>query len=453
MLRELADGQGERRLRVGEQVVGDPREGGGHVGLQRPDAVGDRGRLLARLRSPFRRENEYRQLPLALKFALTLVCGLAQGNHQEAGPGRPQQNRNIYSDEGSMKILALDAGGTSTRAVALDPAGTVLGHGRAAAGNPTAAGIVPAAEAIAAASAAALAEAGSAEVAVIAMAGEQSDAFRAEVTRRLAAYGVTQVVLEHDLLALFCSGTPSPDGYALIAGTGTVAARVVDGGLARVVGGRGWLLGDAGGGFWIGRRVARAVVAALDGQTGPTALTALVLAALGISTASPDPDSEAGRVAAIRQMVSAVYARRPVALAELAPLAFAVPDDPVARSIVVAASRALADLVAAVRVPELDGPVVVGGSVIARGILGAGPGLAADLVPVAGDTPVIPVPDGLVGAAVLALRHTGSTVDDARFTTLQAQVLARTGPGAELGVLSNSPGRAGNADSGPAPAR
>ena len=34
-----------------------------------------------------------------------------------------------------------------------------------------------------------------------------------------------QAVLDHDLLALFCSGTPSPDGYALIAGTGTVAAR------------------------------------------------------------------------------------------------------------------------------------------------------------------------------------------------------------------------------------
>ena len=32
--------------------------------------------------------------------------------------------------------------------------------------------------------------------------------------------------------------------------------------------------------------------------------------------------------------------------------------------------------------------------------------------------------------AVLALRHTGSTVDEARFTALQAQVLARSGSGA-----------------------
>ena len=324
-----------------------------------------------------------------------------------------------------MTLLALDAGGTSTRAVSLGATGQVLGYGRGPAGNPTAAGIGPAVEAIGAAAGVALAGAGSAEVAVVAMAGEQTDAFRAQVTERLAAYAVTRVVLDHDLLALFCSGTAAADGYALIAGTGTVAARVVDGQLAAVVGGRGWLLGDAGGGFWIGRRVARAVVAALDGQTGPTALTPLVLATLGIDTRSSDPDSPAGRAAAIRQIVSAVYARRPVALAELAPLAFAAADDPAARAIVVAASRALADLLEAVRVPELSGPVVVGGSVVVRGILDAPPGLAADLVPPAGSTPVTSVPDGLVGAAVLALRHTGSVVDQTTFARLQADVLAR----------------------------
>ncbi|MGI3781219.1 MAG: BadF/BadG/BcrA/BcrD ATPase family protein, partial [Janthinobacterium lividum] len=246
-------------------------------------------------------------------------------------------------------------------------------------------------------------------------------------TERLAAYGVQRVVLEHDLLALFCSGTPSSDGYALIAGTGTVAARVAGGDLAAVVGGRGWLLGDAGGGFWIGRRVARAAIAALDGQTGPTALTPLVLAALGIDTRTSDPEDPVGRVAVIRQVVSAVYARRPVALAELAPLAFAAAasDDPTARAIVVAASQALADLLDAVRVPELAGPVVVGGSVVVRGVLDAPEALAVDLVPPAGGTPVISVADGLVGAAVLALRHTGTPVGAALFERLRAGVLAR----------------------------
>lgn len=322
-------------------------------------------------------------------------------------------------------LLALDAVGTSTRAVALTSAGEVLGQGRGPAGNPTAAGIEPAADAIAAAARVALSEVGPAEVAVIAMAGEQSEAFRRQVVERLAPYGVARVVLEHDLLALFCSGTAAPDGYALVAGTGTVAARVARGGLAQVVGGRGWLLGDAGGGFWIGRRVVRAVIAALDGQAGPTELTPLVLAALGVDLRTADPEDPVGRVSAIRQIVSAVYARRPVALAELAPLAFRAPDDPVARSIVVAASQALADLLHAVRVPELLGPVVVGGSVVVRGILDAPASLAPDLVPPAGDTPVIGVPDGLVGAAVLALRHTGSVVDQVAFASLRAQLLVR----------------------------
>ena len=99
---------------------------------------------------------------------------------------------------------------------------------------------------------------------------------------RLAALGVGQVVLEHDLLGMFHSGTAALDGYALIAGTGTVAARIRGARLDRVVGGRGWLLGDAGGGFWIGHAVARAVVASLDGQGQGTKLTGLVLEALGI---------------------------------------------------------------------------------------------------------------------------------------------------------------------------
>ena len=119
-------------------------------------------------------------------------------------------------------------------------------------------------------------------LALIAMAGEKTAAFRTEVSRRLAALGVRDVVLEHDLLGVFHSGTAARDGYALIAGTGTVAARIRAGRLDRVAGGKGWLLGDAGGGFWIGHAVARAVVAALDGQGQNTALTGLVLKAMGI---------------------------------------------------------------------------------------------------------------------------------------------------------------------------
>jgi glucosamine kinase len=255
-------------------------------------------------------------------------------------------------------------------------------------------------------------------MALLAMAGEKTAAFRQQVSGRLVALGVGEVVLEHDLLGMFHSGTAVLDGYALIAGTGTVAARIHRGRLDRVVGGKGWLLGDAGGGFWIGHAVTRAVVASLDGQGPDTALTDLLLEALGIQG---ETENRSEREAILRQLVSVLYARPPISLADFAPLAFAAYEDPVAHPILIGAAAALADLLSAVRAPDLSGPVVVGGSVIVRGMLAAPPSLRADLVhPASGDA-VIPVSDGLVGAAVLVLRHAGRDVDETIFRRIQAE--------------------------------
>ena len=319
-------------------------------------------------------------------------------------------------------FLAVDAGGTSTRAVLIDTLGRAYGYGRAGGGNPTATGIGPAAEAIGYAAERAIGDltgSGQPALALIAMAGEKTAAFREQVVGRLAGLGLSEVVLDPDLLGMFHSGTPARDGYALIAGTGAVAARIRGGRLDRVVGGKGWLLGDAGSGFWIGHAVARAVVASLDGQGQRTVLTGLVLEKLGIEA---DPGTLAGRAEALRQLVSAVYARPPVSLAELAPLAFEVHDDRVARAILLDASAALADLLSAVRAPDLAGPVVVGGSILVRGMLAAPADLQVELVPIAAGHPVIPVSDGLVGAAVLVLRRAGGNVDDPLFHRIRAEV-------------------------------
>jgi N-acetylglucosamine kinase-like BadF-type ATPase len=311
-------------------------------------------------------------------------------------------------------FIAVDAGGTSTRAVTVDAGGQILGYGRSGGGNPTSAGISAAVAAIGAASEGAAAGVTEApvEAVVIAMAGEQTAEFSAQVAERLARLG--PVVLQGDLLAMFHSGTHRMDGYAVIAGTGSIAARVRDGRLDRVVGGRGWLLGDAGSGFWIGHRVARAVVSALDGQGPETALTPLVLAELGIA-AGP-----AG--AALPQVVSALYARRPVQLSQFAPLAFAVAEDPVAGKILSGAAAALADLLATVQQPALTGPVVLGGSVLVRGFL-AGPSAWRDRLGLPSGEVVV-VSDGVVGAAVLALRSAGIAVDDDLFGRIRAGAAA-----------------------------
>jgi N-acetylglucosamine kinase-like BadF-type ATPase len=104
-------------------------------------------------------------------------------------------------------LLAVDAGGTSTRAVALDSSGYAYGYGLAGSGNPTAAGIYSAVTAIA--DAASLARAGvpvdAESLAVLAMAGVKSSPFAEQVTARLAGLGWAQVVLQHDLLGTFHS--------------------------------------------------------------------------------------------------------------------------------------------------------------------------------------------------------------------------------------------------------
>jgi N-acetylglucosamine kinase-like BadF-type ATPase len=321
-------------------------------------------------------------------------------------------------------LLAADAGGTSTRAVALDKAGRALGYGRAGAGNPTAAGTGEAVDAIVRACELALtgARPGGAvdhcTTASIAHAGERTADFRDQVSTRLSALGCRQVDLRHDLLGMFHSGTPAPDGYVLVGGTGTIAGRVVRGRLESVVGGHGWLLGDAGGGYWIGHRVARAVIASLDGQAAPTALTGLLLDAVGVRA---DPSTTTGRRDAAKQLVSALYARRPASLAAFAPLAFAAHEDPVAREILVSASTALESLVAAVRVPDLPGPLVVGGSVVVRGLLEAPADLRRELTPLA-DVEPIRVCDGLVGAAVMGMQAAGIAVDETLFSTLRAEI-------------------------------
>ncbi len=76
-----------------------------------------------------------------------------------------------------------------------------------------------------------------------------------------------------------------------------MAARIREGRLDRVAGGRGWLLGDAGGGFWIGHAVARAVVASLDGQGQGTALTGLVLEVMRIEADTAHPQAVQKRAA------------------------------------------------------------------------------------------------------------------------------------------------------------
>ena len=330
-----------------------------------------------------------------------------------------------------MTHLGIDAGGTSTRAVVLDPDGRCLGHGRSGSGNPISAGPAVAAASMRAAVEQALGAAGLPGSAVVstsvAMAGgsrvAEDDEVAATLRGALVTAGVAAALtVEPDLLALYFSGTHEASGYALVAGTGAAAVRVVDGEVAATCDGLGWLLGDDGSGFWIGREVARAVCADLDGRGPRTALTPLLL------EAAPPMDPHAAEPLApgavqhpaLRHLVRQLYAVPPVYLARFAPLAFAAvatADDPVAADIIARAGLALTHTLAATLLPDLDGPVVLGGSVLVHQVAVADrvePRWRVRRAPLS--TRV--VTDGLVGAAVLALRRAGATVDATTFTTV-----------------------------------
>jgi glucosamine kinase len=328
-------------------------------------------------------------------------------------------------------ILAMDAGGTSTRAVVLDAAARCLGYGRAGTGNPTAVGIDQAIEQLGLA--AERASVGSARteldsLAVVSLAGSSSGVFVGRLSERLAPLGYSSVVIQPDLLGTYFSGTIEPDGTALIAGTGAVAGRISGGQLEFTRGGTGWLLGDDGSGFWIGHRVARAVVAALDGLAPATALTELVLSSLGIEQ---KPGALRGRPRALIGIMEQLYALPPVALARLAPLAFDARHDQVARGILEEAAVALGRLLAVTRGVGDTSSVVLGGSILAAGVRLAPEIFETTLAEAAGGAELIAVPDGTVGAAVLGLRHSGVDVDERLHAELRADVARLSADGAQ----------------------
>jgi len=96
----------------------------------------------------------------------------------------------------------------------------------------------------------------------------------------------TRTVVVNDALVALVAGAGDQAGVVVVAGTGSIAyGHDADGRAARA-GGWGYLLGDEGGGFWIGRAALSAVVRQFD-QRGPaTLLTDLVLAQMQLSTPS-----------------------------------------------------------------------------------------------------------------------------------------------------------------------
>jgi N-acetylglucosamine kinase-like BadF-type ATPase len=124
------------------------------------------------------------------------------------------------------------------------------------------------------------------------------------IMRRIGHKAKTLVV--NDALVALEAGAPAQPGVVVIAGTGSIAYGRNDHNQAARAGGWGYVLGDEGSGYWIGRAALRAVLREADRRGAPTALTPLVLQHYGVARA--------------QDLIHQVYhaALRPSAIAALA---------------------------------------------------------------------------------------------------------------------------------------
>ncbi|MEV4490475.1 BadF/BadG/BcrA/BcrD ATPase family protein [Micromonospora coxensis] len=311
-------------------------------------------------------------------------------------------------------VVGLDVGGTSTRAAALTLTGERLGAGRGGGGNPTSHGAERAAAELLTALRGALAGVDPARVraGTIGLAGAArllaDPDGRAAFDRAWERAGLRCPYAVHgDALVAYASGTAAVDGTVLIAGTGAIAAQVRDLRLDRVADGHGWLLGDAGSGFWLGREAVRHLLADLDRGRVPGPLGARVLTELlGSAEVAPRPRDT------VDTLVQAVTRQAPVELARLAPLvvAAAVEGEPAAVDLIGRAASHLVESASRIRPAGAVEPIVLGG-----GLLTGDTPLAAAVRAEARrrwpDAPVRTAGDGAAAAAWLAARDLPEVTD------------------------------------------
>ncbi|NEC86267.1 N-acetylglucosamine kinase [Streptomyces sp. SID12501] len=328
-------------------------------------------------------------------------------SRQESGPGE-----HGVPAAGAL-VVGVDAGGTRTRAVLASASdGRTFGEGVAGPGNALTVPVPQLTEHLVEALARAVPEPDRPRVVAVAggfagAAGTADEPGRVNaltaLTEALRRLGIRiparEIRICSDIEAAFAAApdTPVPpaDGLALVAGTGAVAMRITARHCEKTVGGDGWLLGDDGGGFWIGREAVRVALRMADRRGGDTALAAVVGRELGVPVAvlpfegevsayegqvsayegeggvstydgegaAQQPWTRSAREAYRRYVLPAVMAEPPVRLARFAPLVAgaARAGDALARAILDEAACHLADCVRALEPTPGESVVATGG--------------------------------------------------------------------------------------------
>ncbi len=192
-----------------------------------------------------------------------------------------------------MTVLGVDGGASSTRWQLEGPGGARLAAGRL---PPLSGHIFDAAGAAAAARtldelAAAVLAAGRPQAVMAGITGlstgcEVAERFRHELAQRLGA-APERVRVVDDMHIAYLGAFRLGEGILVYAGTGSVGYHLTPSEEEVRAGGHGFLIDDAGAGFWIGRQVLRSVLRGVDRRHPPGPLAEALYAAVG-SRAWPD---------------------------------------------------------------------------------------------------------------------------------------------------------------------
>ena len=102
--------------------------------------------------------------------------------------------------------------------------------------------------------------------------GARDDEDPTPVLHALKPFGVSRVLLAHDSITSYLGALGDQPGVVTASGTGVITLAVGRRRVARVDG-WGYIIGDAGSAFWLGRHGLDAVMRAHDGRGEPTVLT------------------------------------------------------------------------------------------------------------------------------------------------------------------------------------
>jgi N-acetylglucosamine kinase-like BadF-type ATPase len=273
--------------------------------------------------------------------------------------------------ESSLYVLGLDAGGTKTVCLLADEDGTVLSSARGPGANLQAQGELEVEKVLHEVMESALAGRALRPAAIcLGIAGvDRPDdaAIMRGIMRRIGYKSATLIV--NDALVALTAGAGDGPGIVLICGTGSICYGRDDQGRAARSGGWGYIFGDEGSGYWIGRRALAAVVRHDDGRGPATTLEPRVLEHFGVATV-PDLVQEVHLRDRRRHRVASLGDAVQAALAD---------GDIVARTIVEEAAEEL--VIAAASVAErLSMRGLIFPLVLAGGVLRAVPALRERLL-------------------------------------------------------------------------